>query len=80
MIESACNVGGPGSIPELGISPGEGNGNPIQCSCLENSMDGRAWQATIHGVTNSRTRLSDLTLNKFNIQKNTIETQEHLKA
>ena len=40
---SACNVGDPGSIPESGRSPGEGNDNPLQYSCLENSMDGRAW-------------------------------------
>ena len=39
---SGCNVGGPGSIPGLGRSPGEGNGNPLQYSCLENSMDGGA--------------------------------------
>ena len=52
---SACSVGGPGSIPGLGGSPGEGNGNPLQYSCLENSMDGGAWWATVHGVTKSRT-------------------------
>jgi len=40
---SACNVGDPGSIPGLGRSPGEGNGNPLWYSCLENSMDGGAW-------------------------------------
>ena len=40
---SACNVGDPGSIPGLGRSPGEGNNNPLQYSCLENSMDGGAW-------------------------------------
>ena len=43
---SAWNVGDPSSIPELGRSPGEGNGNPLQYSCLENSMDGGAWWAT----------------------------------
>ena len=43
---SACNVGDPGSIPGLGRSPGEGNGNPLQYSWLENPMDGGAWQAT----------------------------------
>ena len=42
--ESACNTGDLGSIPELGRSPGEGNGNPLQYSCLENPMDGGAWQ------------------------------------
>ena len=46
---SACNLGGLGSIPRSGRSPGEGNGNPLQYSCLENPMDGGAWWATIHG-------------------------------
>ena len=57
--ESACNAGDPGLIPGLGRSPGEGNGNPLQCSCLENPMDRGAWQATVHGVTKSWTQLSD---------------------
>ena len=48
--ESACNVGDPGSIPGLVRSPGEGNGNPVQYSCLENPMDRGAWQAAVHGV------------------------------
>ena len=48
--EPACNAGDPGLIPGLGRSPGEGNGNPLQCSCLENAMDRGAWQATVHGV------------------------------
>ena len=51
---TACNVGHPGSSPGLGRSPGEGNGNPLHHSCLENSMDGGASQATIHGVAKSR--------------------------
>ena len=42
-IESACSVGDPGSVPALGRSPGEGNGNPLQYSCLENSTDREAW-------------------------------------
>ena len=58
---SARNAGDLGSIPGLGRSPGEGNGNPLQYSCLENSMDGGAWWATVHGVTKSQTRLSDFT-------------------
>ena len=58
---SACNAGDLGSIPEFGGSPGEGNGNPLQYSCLENPMDRGAWQATVHGVTKSQTRLSDFT-------------------
>ena len=57
--ESACNAGDPGSIPGLGKSPGEGNGYSLQHSCLENSMDTRAWWATVHGVAKSRTPLSD---------------------
>ena len=52
---SACNVGDLGSIPGLGRSPGEGNGNPLQDSCLENPVDGGAWWATVHGVEKSRT-------------------------
>ena len=58
---SAYNVEDPGSIPGLGRSPGERNGNPFQYSCLENPMDGGAWQAIVHGVTKSQTRLSDFT-------------------
>ena len=54
---SAYNAGHPGSVPGSGRSPGEGNGNPLQYSCLENPMDRGAWQATVHGVTKSWTRL-----------------------
>ena len=57
--DSACNVGDPGSTPGLGRSPGERNGNPLQYSCLENSMDRGAWQAIVHRVSQSKTRLSD---------------------
>ena len=57
--ESACNSGDLGLIPGLGRSPGEGNGNPLQYSCLENPMDRGSWRATVHGVAKSRTRLSD---------------------
>ena len=57
--ESACNVGHVGSVPRLGRSPGEGNGNPHQYSFLENSTDRRAWRATVHEVAKGRTRLSD---------------------
>ena len=53
--ESACNAGDPGLIPGSGKSPGEGNGNPFQYSCLENSMDRGAQQATVHGITKSWT-------------------------
>ena len=57
--ESTCNVGDLGLIPGLGRSPGEGNGYPLQYSCLENSMDRGAWQAPVHGVAKSWTQLSD---------------------
>ena len=49
-----------GSIPESGTSPGGGHGNLLQCSCLENPMDTRAWWATVHGVAQSRTQLKQL--------------------
>ena len=57
--ESACNAGDPGSIPGSGGSPGEANGNPLQFSRLENSIDRLAWRATVHGVAKSWTRLSE---------------------
>ena len=53
--EPAYNTEGPGSIPELGSSPGEQNGNPLQYSCLGNPRNGRAWWATVHGVSESDT-------------------------
>ena len=59
--ESACNAGDLGSIPESGRSPGEGNGNPLQYSCLENPMDRGAWKVIVYGVSKSQTRLSDFT-------------------
>ena len=55
--ESACHLGDLGLIPRSGRSPGEGIGYPLQYSCLENSMDREAWQATVHGVTKSWTWL-----------------------
>ena len=53
--ESAHNAGDLGSIPGLGRFPSRRNGNPVQYSCLENSMDRRVWQATVHEVTKSQT-------------------------
>ena len=51
---SACNVGDLGLIPVSGRSPGKGNGNPLQYSCLENPMDGGAWWATVRGLQTVR--------------------------
>ena len=57
--ESTCNAGDLGSIPELGRSPGEESGSPLQYYCLENSMDRGAWEATVHVVAKSWTQLSN---------------------
>ena len=56
---SARDAGDLDLIPGLGRPPGEGNGNPLRCSCLENPRDRGAWRATVHGVTQSQTRLSN---------------------
>ena len=58
-IPRLSSIPGLGAIPGLGRSPGEGNGNPLQYSCLENSMDRGAWRATVHQLANSQTRLSN---------------------
>ena len=57
--ESACSAGGSGLNPGLGSSPGEGNGNPLKYSCLENSMDRAVWPAVVHGIAKSQTLLSE---------------------
>jgi len=54
-----ANAGDTVSIPELGRSPGEGNGNPLQYSCLENPMDRGVWWAAVHGIAKNWTQLSD---------------------
>ena len=56
--EPACKAGDPVSIPGLGRCPGEGNGNPLQYSCLEDPMDRGDWQTTVHGVARVKTQLS----------------------
>ena len=55
MQETAYSTGDPGSVPGSGKSPGEGNGNPLQYSCLENPMNKGAWLSTVHGVTKNQT-------------------------
>ena len=62
MVKTDCNVGDLSLIPGSGRSPGEGNGNALQYSCLESPMDRGAWKATVHGVAKSRTQLSNFTL------------------
>ena len=57
--ESACNASDPGFTSGLGRSPGEGNGTPLQHTCLENPLDRGAWRASVHGVPKSWTRLSN---------------------
>ena len=71
--ESAYNARDLGSIPGLGRSPGEGNGNPHQYSCLKNPMDGGAWWATFRGVARSQTRLSDFTFT-FSSEPHSVKT------
>ena len=63
--ESVCNAGDAGLIPGLGRSPGEGHGNPLQCSCLENPMGRGAWRATVHGVEKESDTTEWLTLSLF---------------
>ena len=60
--------GRPGFDPWVGKIPGEGNGNPFQYSCLENPMDGGVWWSTVHGITKSRTQLSDFTFFSFTLE------------
>ena len=60
-----ANAGDAGSIPQLGRSPGGGNGNPLQYSCLENPMDRGAWFTEVHGVTKSCTQLSMCALSLY---------------
>ena len=57
--KESASAGDMDSIPGSGTSPGEGNGNPLQYFCLENSMDRGAWQATVYGIAKSQTQLSD---------------------
>ena len=63
--ESACNTGDASLIPGSGRSPGEGNGSPLQSSCLKNLMGRGAWRATVYGVPKSLTRLSGLNLKQI---------------
>ena len=73
---SAYSAGELGSIPEVRRSPGEGNGNPLQYSCLENPMDGGSWEAVVHGVAESWTRLTDFTFT-FHFQGDFGETLDN---
>ena len=76
---SAYNAGDPDSIPSSGRSPGEGNGNPLQYSCLENPMDEGAWWATVHGVANSWTRLNDFTFTFILLQFSSVQSLSRVR-
>ena len=73
-----ANAGDGGLIPGLRRSPGEGNGTPLQYSFLENSMDGGAWWATVHGVAKSRTQLSDFTFYFKSYQRDIVITMTNI--
>ena len=62
-VESACSVGDLGSIPGSGRFPEEGDGNPLQYSCLENTMDRGAWWTTVHGITESDSEFFNVGVN-----------------
>ena len=69
FIRAIVHAGDVGSIPGLGRSPGEGNGNPLQYSCLEISMDRGAWWATVHGFAKSQTRLNNNNMSEITAAK-----------
>ena len=69
LLTSAGDTGGMGSIPGLGRSPRRGNGNPLQCSCLENPMDRGAWRATIHGGARESEMTEQLSTNTHRISR-----------
>ena len=78
--ESACNAGDLSSIPGSERFPGEGNGNSLQYSCLENSLDRGAWWATVHGVAKNRTQLSNFHIWKLSVHtllKASLQDFEH---
>ena len=70
---NAGDLGDTSSIPGLGRSPAEGNGNPLQYSCLENSMDRGPWQDSFQGVAKSQTRLKGLTKQASKVSKKKLE-------
>ena len=74
VIATACNEGDLGSIPGSGISSGEGNSNPLQCSCLENPTDGGTWQATVHRIAKTRTWLKWLSTEKHSQRTASLES------
>ena len=77
---NAEDTGDAGLIPGWGRSPGEGNGNPLQHSCLENSMDRRAWWAAVHGITKSGTKLKQLSMHTYIYKKIHTHTHTHTQT
>ena len=80
LAASAGDAGGGGSIPGSGRFPGGGHGNPVQYSCLGNSMDRGAWQATEHGVTNSLTQLKQLSMHHTYLIRTTITKNQSVEG
>ena len=80
--KSACNAGDLGSVPGSGRSPGEGNGYPLQYSCLENPMNREAWRATVHGVAKIflKFALESNSVHKYNEFDNEFELREWSEA
>ena len=76
--EPACNVEDPGSFPGVGRSSGEGNGNPLQYSCLENPIDRGTWQAIVHRIKKSWTRLKKLSTHTMTIRSPVIPVSHFL--
>ena len=74
-LANAGNVRNVGSIPGSGRSPGEGNGNPLQYSCLENLMDRGAWWATVHRVAKSQTQLKRLSMHMHTLSAQKLHEQ-----
>ena len=75
--ESACNAGGPGSIPGLGRSPGDGHGDPLYYSCLENPTDRGVWRATDHRVPKRQTCLKQLSTHAHTHRHTDTQTHRH---
>ena len=80
LVAHACRTGDRGLVPGSGRSSGEGNGNPLQYSCLDNPMDRGAWQATVHGVAKSWTQMSNQHWRQYGVDLKCPREWPHLKT